>query len=178
MLLAAEFEPALLKEAHALFTAHRDVRDVLLSLSQAGGCTSTLLQAFSNYSSFLPHVCHDMRYEDLRSAQGGSAREAQRLIGMLGMHVDLMAVVRRIGAWSKARLKQREALAFVTDDPGAHRLFRGELHKLGHASCQNITSQIDQLRSGFGEWLVKERCEAASDPSSQPAPAPAPAPEP
>ena len=36
MLLAQEFDPALLKEAHALFTAHRDVRDVLLSLSQAG----------------------------------------------------------------------------------------------------------------------------------------------
>ena len=31
----------------------------------------------------------DMRYEDLRSAQGGSAREAQRLIGVLGMHADL-----------------------------------------------------------------------------------------
>ena len=36
MLFAQEFDPALLKEAHALFTAHRDVRDVLLSLSQAG----------------------------------------------------------------------------------------------------------------------------------------------
>ena len=35
------------------------------------------------------------------------------------MHVDLMAVVRKIGAWSKAQLKQREGLAFVTDDPGA-----------------------------------------------------------
>jgi hypothetical protein len=34
------------------------------------------------------------------------------------MHVDLMAVVRKIGAWSKAQLKQREGLAFVTDDPG------------------------------------------------------------
>ena len=44
-------------------------RDVLLSPSQAGGCTSTLLQAFSHYAAFLPHVCHDMRYEDLRSAQ-------------------------------------------------------------------------------------------------------------
>ena len=44
---------------------------------------------------------------------------------------------------------------------GAHKLFRGELHKLGRASCQNLTGQIDDLRSGFGEWLVKERCEAA-----------------
>ena len=34
-------------------------------------------------------VRDDMRYEDLRSAQGGSAREAQRLIGVLGMHADL-----------------------------------------------------------------------------------------
>ena len=85
------------------------------------------------------------------------------------MHVDLMAVVRKIGAWSKAQLKQREALAFVTDDPGAHKLFRGELHKLGRASCQNLTGQIDDLRSGFGEWLVKERCEAAPDLSHSPA---------
>ena len=54
-----------------------------------GGCTSTLLAAFSHYAAFLPHACHDMRYEDLRSAQGGSAREAQRLISVLGMHVDL-----------------------------------------------------------------------------------------
>ena len=36
VLLAGEFDPSLLKEGHALFTAHRDVRDVLLSLSQAG----------------------------------------------------------------------------------------------------------------------------------------------
>ena len=34
-MLAGEFDPALLKEGHALFTAHRDVRDVLLSLAQA-----------------------------------------------------------------------------------------------------------------------------------------------
>jgi hypothetical protein len=30
-----------------------------------------------------------MRYEDLRSAQGGSAREAQRLISVLGTRLDL-----------------------------------------------------------------------------------------
>ena len=42
-----------------------------------------------------------------------------------------------------------------------HKLFRAELPKLGHASCSNLTGQIDDLRSGFGEWLVKERCEAA-----------------
>ena len=36
VLLAGEFDPSLLRESHALFTAHRDVRDVLLSLSQAG----------------------------------------------------------------------------------------------------------------------------------------------
>ena len=119
------------------------------------------------------------------------------------MHVDLMAVVRKIGAWAKAQLKQREGLAFVTDDPGmrhgratpraagcnpavcdraacpaymragAHKLFRGELHKLGRASCQNLTGQIDDLRSGFGEWLVKERCEAAA-PQPEPQPIRAP----
>ena len=49
-----------------------------------------------------------------------------------------------------------------------HKLFRAQLPKLGHASCSNLTGQIDDLRSGFGEWLVKERCEATLPPRPAP----------
>ena len=165
VLLARQFEPVVVKDAHAVFTTHRDVRDVLLTIAQHGGCTEQLLKAFTNYAAYVPHACHDMRYEDM--VHQGAAKEAQRLIGVLGMHVDLMAVVRKIGAWSKAQLapKHKDALSFVTDDPGAHRLFRNELGKFASGSCRNLTAQLEQLRSGFGEWLVKERYEAAADES-------------
>lgn len=165
VLLARQFEPSVVKDAHAVFTTHRDVRDVLLTIAQHGGCTEQLLKAFTNYAAYVPHACHDMRYEDM--VHQGAAKEAQRLIGVLGMHVDLMQVVRKIGAWSKAQLapKHKDALSFVTDDPGAHRLFRNELGKFASGNCRNLTAQLEQLRTGFGEWLVKERYEAAADES-------------
>ena len=91
--------------------------------------------------------------------------QARRLLRELGLpaKLDLMAAMRRIGKWHKEQLKPkaRGALAFVSDDPGAHRLFHSQLDKFAAPSCRNITKELARLRVELGGWLLREGYESA-----------------
>ena len=52
--------------------------------------------------------------------------------------------------------KAHGALAFVSDDPGAHRIFRAQLDKFATPGCRNITKELAQLRVELGGWLLRE----------------------
>ena len=91
--------------------------------------------------------------------------QARRLLRELGLpaKLDLMAAMRRIGKCHKENLKPkaRGALAFVSDDPGAHRLFRSQLDKFAAPGCRNITKELARLRVELGGWLRREGYEPA-----------------
>ena len=93
---------------------------------------------------------------------GGQARQLLRELG-LPPKLDLMAAMRRIGKWHKEQLKPkaRGALAFVSDDPGAHRLFRSQLNKFAAPGCRNITKELAGLHVELGGWLLREGYEPA-----------------
>ena len=111
ILNAGRFTPDALAAADAVFTAHRDVRDVLLymhavgAVQKAGAARGAKLASalgklereFGVYRAWRAHACRDVRHEDVVGM--GSAREIQALIGALGLQrsVDLLAVVRRVG---------------------------------------------------------------------------------
>ena len=125
ILNAARFAPDALAAADAVFTAHRDVRDVLLymhavgavekmgDVRNAGGglrvsAFAKLQREFGVYQSWRAHACRDVRHEDIVSL--GSAREIKALISTLGLQrsVDLLAVVRRVGQWTRTTQQQQQ----------------------------------------------------------------------
>ena len=152
----------------------------------AAGCTARLLGRFREYAHFAPHACRDMRYEDIvHGGHGAQERrayavhgpralcvhcactlhldlgvQARRLLRELGLpaKLDLMAAMRRISKWHKEHLKPKAhgALAFVSDDPGAHRIFGSQLDKFATPGCRNITKELAQLRVELGGWLLRE----------------------
>ena len=68
-----EFLPRVLVQADAVFVTHRDPRDVLLSSAQKiEACLlagkQPLESAFRSYAAWVPHACHDMRYEQMVAA--------------------------------------------------------------------------------------------------------------
>ena len=108
-----------------------------------------------------------MQYEAYR--RNGGAREARRLIRQLGVDVDLMAVVRKLGQWQKGQLAPKvrtNPLAFVLDDPFAHKLLAGELQGFAKSvtgkECRNLTAEVARVGAALGEWLVHEQYEAAA----------------
>ena len=65
-----EFLPRVLNQVDAVFVTHRDPRDVLLSSAQKiEACLlagkQPLESAFRSYAAWVPHACHDMRYEQM-----------------------------------------------------------------------------------------------------------------
>ena len=155
-ILNAAVHPDAFAAADAVFTAHRDVRDVLLymhavgAVEKAGAARGAKLASalgklgreFGVYRAWRAHACRDVRHEDVVGM--GSAREIQALIGALGLQrsVDLLAVVRRVGQWTRTTLQARQqqqrsaaragwsALHALLVESVAHRLvLGGPLHK-------------------------------------------------
>ena len=97
-----EFLPRVLVQADAVFVTHRDPRDVLLSSAQKiEACLlagkQPLESAFRSYAAWVPHACHDMRYEQM--AAGGAAQELHSMavkLGIVGV-VNLLDVEAQLG---------------------------------------------------------------------------------
>ena len=190
ILNAARFAPDALAAADAVFTAHRDVRDVLLYMHAVGAVEKVgtargtkLVSAFAKlerefgvYRSWRAHACRDVRHEDVVSL--GSAREIKELISTLGLQrsVDLLSVVRKVGQWTRTTQQQqqqqqqqlagaRSALySLLVESVGVHRLvLGGPLQKETATLAGDAAMQADMrnVTASFGEWLTEQGFEDA-----------------
>ena len=188
ILNAGRFTPDALASADAVFTAHRDVRDVLLYMhavnaaEKAGAARGAKLASalgklereFGVYRAWRAHACRDVRHEDVVGM--GSAREIQALIGALGLQrsVDLLAVVRRVGQWTRttqqARQQQQRSAAragwsalhsLLVESVGVHRLvLGGPLQKGAAATDAALQADMRNVTASFGGWLLEQGFEA------------------
>ena len=184
ILNAGRFAPDALASADAVFTAHRDVRDVLLYMHAVGAVEKVglargakLVSAFGKlerefgvYREWRAHACRDVRHEDVVSM--GSAREIKALISALGLQrsVDLLAVVRRVGQWTRttqqARQQQQRNAAgpksalysLLVESVGVHRLVlgAGPLQKGAVAGDAAVQADMRNVTATFGGWLVEQ----------------------
>ena len=189
ILNAGKFAPDALASADAVFTAHRDVRDVLLYMHAVGAVEKVgaargakLVSAFSKlerefgvYRAWRAHACRDVRHEDVVSM--GSAREIKALISALGLQrgVDLLAVVRRVGQWTRTtqqaqQQQQRNAAgprsalySLLVESVGVHRLVLGGPLQKGAVAGDAASLQADMhnVTASFTGWLVEQGFEDA-----------------
>ena len=179
------FAPPALADADAVFTAHRDMRDVLLyhAASPGGGkgsARSRLDREYGVYVMWRAHACRDVRFEDVLSY--GAAREARELLGALGLRrrVDLLAVVRKMGTWARTTQQQQQQvqqkaaasigrpalLALLTESVGVHKLvFNGPLQSGSSAAADaHLRSDVGNVTAAYARWLVQHGFEEALPP--------------
>ena len=166
-----EFLPRVLVQADAVFVTHRDPRDVLLSSAQKiEACLlagkQPLESAFRSYAAWVPHACHDMRYE--RMAAGGAAHELHAMATKLGVAgvVNLLDVAAQLGQIThraEPNVQQQQQtglmpghLTHLTTDPGAHLVFEDAVARGAFSKKCNLTREIELINAGFGGWLEKE----------------------
>ena len=183
ILNAGRFAPDALASADAVFTAHRDVRDVLLYMHAVGAVEKVgnargakLVSAFGKlerefgvYRAWRAHACRDVRHEDV--VRMGSAREIKALISALGLQrsVDLLAVVRKVGQWTRttqqARQQQQRNAAgpksalysLLVESVGVHRLVLGGLLQKGAvAGDAALQADMRNVTATFGGWLFEQ----------------------
>ena len=188
-----EFLPRVLNQVDAVFVTHRDPRDVLLSSAQKiEACLlagkQPLESAFRSYAAWVPHACHDMRYE--RMATGGAAQELHLMAIKLGIAdavnlVDVAAQLGQVTHRAEPNTAQQVAtglmpghLTHLTTDPGAHLTFEDAVARGAFSKKCNLTREIELINAGFGRWLAKEGYPLPPQAGVMPQLAPPPKPKP